>query len=383
MTVIAASTVANTVAIAIVAALNALSSTLYPEFNEITWGTPSSGAFTATGKTLGVPFTLTLTTTETGGGAADAQTFTQAATTAANGGTFWSTAANWSTGAVPVAADDVVFQNSANSCLDGLAQDAVTLTSLTIDQSYTGTIGRPRVNPLGYTEYRATYLAVSATTITIGRGDGAGSGRIKINTGTVQTALNIINTGTPTESGVKSVLWLGTHASNALVIGKGSFAAANYAGEVSTILTLKEGYQTSIQSDSDVRIGSGVGTGVTIATITKTGGTLEINNAFTTLTQTDGETIHNAGAGATVAVTGGTLRVKTAGTYTTPSVGNKGTIDCSQDLQARTFTSLTVNAGGTLLDKGKTVTFTNPIVLTCPLDKCVLDLGNSLSLQRS
>ena len=324
VTTVAGSTTAATVATNIVTAINALTATRYPEFASITWATTSGGAFTATGKTAGQPFTVTLTTTENGGGAADAQTFTQSATTAADGGAFWSTAANWSTGSVPVNSDDVIFQNSSNPCLYGIDQSAVALTSLTIDQSFTGTIGLPRVNTGGYTEYREQYLKIGATTITIGRGPGQGSGRIKINTGSVQTALNIINAGSPLEPDVKSVVFRGTHASNAVVIGKGSLCVANFAGETSTLATLKQGYQSSVNGDTDVKLGSGVT--LSSATVTKTGGTLEINSTCQTIINTAGETTINSGNQTTMTVTGGTVRYKSGGTCTTAAVGNSGTI---------------------------------------------------------
>jgi len=42
-----------------------------------------------------------------------------------------------------------------------------------------------------------------------------------------------------------------------------------------------------------------------------------------------------------------------------------------------------LNAGGALRDPAKTVTFTNPIALSCRLDDVALDLGESINLQRT
>lgn len=82
-------------------------------------------------------------------------------------------------------------------------------------------------------------------------------------------------------------------------------------------------------------------------------------------------------------ITGGSLIYRTAGDYTALTVGVSGTADFSQDPRARTGTSTTLNAGGTLLDPGQSITFTGPIDVTCRLADVTLDLGASFNLQRS
>ena len=381
LSVVAGSTSAAAVAANIVAAWNGLAAALYPEFAGITASDAGGGNCDLTAKTAGVPFTVTPTTTESGGVAADAQTFTQSTIIPPSGGAFWSVAGNWSTLAVPAAGDDVIIQNSANPILYGLDQSGVTLNSLAIDQSFTGTIGLPRTNPGGYVEYREPYLKIGATTITIGRGDGAGSGRIKINTLAVQTTINVLNSGSGIENGVRSILWRGTHASNAVLVNKGSFAAAHFAGETATIAALKQGYRTNVAGDSDVRLG----TGCTLSScaITKLGGTLEVSSSFSSLSQFHGETAILAGAPGTIAIAGGSVRYKSAGTYTAATVSGGGELDFRQDLQPRTGTNTTLHKGAALRDPAKTVTFTNPIAILCELADVTLELGSSLNLQRS
>jgi hypothetical protein len=378
---VAGSTSAAAVAANIVAAWNGLAAALYPEFAGITASDGGGGAVDLTAKTAGVPFTVTLATTESGGGSADDQTFTQSTTTPASGGAFWSVAANWSTLTVPAAGDDVIIQNSANPILYGLDQSAVTLGSLSIDQSFTGTIGLPRTNPGGYVEYREQYLKIGATTITIGRGDGAGSGRIKLNTLAVQTTINVLNSGSGIENGVKSILWKGTHASNTVLVNKGSFAAAHFAGETATIAALKQGYRTNVAGDADVRLGAGCT--LSSCAITKLGGTLEVSSSFASLSQLGGETAILAGAPGTVVIAGGSVRYKSAGTYTSATVSGGGELDFRQDLQPRTGTNTTLHKGAALRDPAKTVTFTNPIAIQCELADVTLELGSSLNLQRS
>ena len=381
ISVVGGSTVAANVAAAIVAAWNALSATLYPEFAAIAASDAGGGDFDLVAKTAGAPFTVTLATTESGGGAADDQTFTQSTTTPPSGGAFWDVAANWSTGTVPAGGDDVIIQNSANPILHGLDQSAVTLGSLSIDQSFTGTIGLARNNAAGYVEYRDQYLKIGATTITIGRGDGAGSGRIKIDTLAVQTTFNVSNSGSAAGNGVKAILWKGTHAANSVLVNKGSFAAAHFAGETATIATLKQGYRTNVAGDSDVRLGSGCS--LASCAITKLGGTLEINSDFASLTQLHGETVILAGSPGTLSIAGGSVRYRSAGTYTSATVSGGGELDFRRDLQPRTGTNTTLHKGATLRDPAQTVTFTNPIALACELADVTLELGNTFNLQRS
>lgn len=381
VTTAVASTNTTTIAAAIQAALAALNSTLYPEFSGITW-TTSTNTVIGTAKTAGVPFTLVLATSGAG-------SITQATGTAADGPNFWSSIKNWYSGgaissAIPATGDAVIIQNSAVSILYGMAQSAVLLDTLTIDQSFSGTIGLPVTNSAGYPEYRLQYLQVGlqgTKTITIGRGSGAGSGRIKLDTGTTNTTVNVLNSGQPLESGVKSILWKGTHVSNTVYVDKGSFAAGNFSGDTVKLATLKVGFQTSVVSDSDVRVGPDCSQ---LTTITKLGGKLELNFTFTTLNQYDGgDTVIVQGTPGTILCTGGRIIYKTSGTLTAGTVGNGGEVDCSQDLQSVTFTNFTINSGGVLRDPAQRVAFTNPILINCALADCTLDLGNTFHLARS
>jgi hypothetical protein len=343
----------------------------------MTWTNPSAGLIVATAVYPGTPFTLAAAATSTG-------TFSGSTPgTASSGPADASVAANYSTGSLPANGDDLVFSASANSCVFGLsALSGVTLDSLTVDQSFTGKIGLARNNPAGYVEYRPQYLGVGATTITIGNGPGNGSGRIKIDNGSVQTTLNVFNSGQPSDAGYKAILWQGTNSSNVVNISKGSFAAGYLEGDAATLATLRQGYQTNQNGDTDVLLGPGC----TLTTINKTGGALAINSSFTTLDQGPGKagtTSIVGGTPGTMVITGGTLVYRTAGDYTALAVGVSGIADFSQDPRARSGTNTTLNAGGTLLDPGQSITFSNPIDVTCRLADVTLDLGANFNLQRS
>lgn len=382
----ATSTNVDTVASGIANALNALSSTSYPEFTGAASGinaaaVGSGGQLTLTAKTAGVPFTVSLSTTESDGSAADAQTFTQTTTVASAGPNDASTAANYSTGSLPANGDDLVFENSAVDVLYNLAAlSAVTLNSLTIRQSYTGKIGIARSNSAGYFEYRPQYLAVAATTINIGQGDGAGSGRIKLDTGSGQTTLNISNSGSPAEAGLKAILWKGTHAGNVLNISKGSLGAAVFGGETATIATLRQGFRTNPAGDSDVLLGSGC----TLTNIEKSGGTLELNSSVTSLVQSAGETLINSGTPGAIELHGGQLRYRTAAGATTINVADGAELDFRSDLRSKTVGTLNLYSGAIVHDPFQVATVTSGYVLkNCQLEDITLDVGTDITLTRS
>lgn len=347
-------TVASVVA-GIVAAWNALSASLYPEFREYA-AADGTTAVVCTAVAAGVPAIFTRATTEAGGGAADAQTFGIANTVPATGPNFWDNTANWDTGAVPVNADTPVLANSKVSILHGLAQSAVTLASLRIDSTFEGDLGLPARNAGGYQEDRATYLAIGVTALGVGQGAGAGSGRLKINTGSVLTTVSVYGTGRAKEVGLESLLWKGTHASNALLVTEGSVGVAVLPGETANLSGgLTVGYEASQETDVKLRCGPGV----TLVGVTQTGGQVEINSAATTLDRTGGTmTARGTGAVTTLNNRSGTYLDESTGTITT--VEQQGTYDRRRALAAKTVTTLRLYRGSkTYAPVGLTVT--NPV----------------------
>lgn len=339
----AAATTAATEATAFAAAWNALSATLYPEFAEITAAATSGGALTLTADVPGRPFSVAVSTTESDGSSADSQTFTRSATTASAGPRHWDTGANWSGGAVPANGDDV-FIDQGGDLLYGLDQSAVTLASLHISQAWTGRLGLARVNTdntASYPEYRSQSLSIGATSIVIGAGSGAGSGRVKLNTGSVQTTLRVLDSGSALESGIAAIVWKGTHASNAVHVVRGSLDVAPFPGDTATVLGLNVGYRDNIAGDSTVLLGSGVT--LTDATVVQSGGQLTINSSTTgsaTLSVLEGTCFIQAGGHVGLSVRGGTCLYNSMGTLGgNPAVSGSGHLDFSQDLRAKTVTN--------------------------------------------
>ncbi len=384
---------ADTTVAAVVTLLTAAWNTsTIPEFAEAT-AVDSTTAVTLTADTAGKPFIVTAS--ETDGGVADTQTHTQATTTASAGPNHWDTAANYDGDSVPTGSDIVYIDTGSVDILYGLAQSGVTLQQLIIDQGYTGTIGLPVLNTDAsgaantYGEYRATYLAISASDTEIGGGRGNGSGRIKIDFGSNAATTNVINSGQAAETGIPAILFLGTHANNILNVFKGSVGVAYFPGEVSTIATLSVGWKTSQAADSDVRLGDGM----TLTNIDQSGGLLEIEDNTTTIDMTGGTlTILGTATAADIDLDGATVYYQSSGTLTTVRVGGGGVLDFTRDMRARTVTNVEAHANSSIRDPFKTVTWTNGIdLIRCELPKPgassaqvrELDLGKHVTLTPS
>jgi trimeric autotransporter adhesin len=156
---------------------------------------------------------------------------------ASSGPNHWNTALNWLPSGVPANGDDVRFEIGSVNCLYGLNQSSVTLDSLHVSMRYSGQIGLPRLNG-DYVEYRPTELAIGATEILIGHGDGSGPSKVALQTGSVQTAIEIRDSGGSSESGVPAITWRGTHVDNAILQFGGELGLAIYSDQSATVDTL-------------------------------------------------------------------------------------------------------------------------------------------------
>ena len=303
-----------------------------------------------TGVTAGRPLgTFTIAETSAAG------TASIAATTAATGPNHWDNAGNWSTGVVPVSADDVIVDRPV-PILYGLAQSAVTLTSLSITQKFrdSAQIALPFRNAGGFEEFLPTELAISATTVTI---DTAAK-LIKINLGINQSTITVYRTGSSSETGRPALQIRGTHASNTLqIIGSTSSETAADVGiaangEAATFATVR-------QDTGTLTIGAAGAGAVTMTTLTKNGGRAAIYCAATTITNYAGDIYHYAGSLTTGTHYAGTWYDVGTSTYSTMVISSRYVADGNAG--AKTITSTTVSAGGSIVDTSDRVTYTNPI----------------------
>lgn len=389
------STTISTLLDTLVAAWNALSSTLYPEFAELTASKDGTTDFRLTADTAGKSFTVTLSTRDVGG-AADAQTIdggtssTGVSITANSGPNDWSTAANWSGAAVPVNSDDVVIENSDVDILYGLDQNTVDLASLTIRQSFSGKIGLPLVNTDGgseigsgaYYEYRERYLKIGSTTVRIGEGDGAGSSFINWNGDSTATTVTVFNSGQSEDANRAAISILGTSTSNIIHVLKGSVDIGYEASATVGLATLNVGYRDNVAGDSTVRCGTGVSP---LTAVNVRGGKLELNSNAVTIIQTDGEvTTNRAMTVTTYHCMGGALYDRSSGNVTTLYVAQGAVVDYRQHTVSKIVTTTYMYAGAALFDPFRRLTFTNSInLIACSLEDVQLDLGKNIIVTRT
>lgn len=318
------------------AALNA--SGIPPEFSEFTY-TVVGSVITATAKVAGVPIVITGAVT-TGSG-----TITIATPTAATGPNFVDVAANWSGATLPVATDTISVE-SGPAMLYGLASITGLMANVVIEAEMAEAIGLPEVNAAGYPEYRAQYWAINTSALTIGGGTGRLSPRIKLNLGSVATAIVIEKTGQQfgTEWPVQII---GGSNATAYVLG-GQVSFAGRATEVCSLTSL------NVAEGATVICGAGV----THTTIDSTGNLL-LANTVTTL-RVHGGTTYLQAAATTLVIDGGTLVYQALSTLPSVTVG-PGTLDLS-DVRPRTITALTLKRNATVRDPRKTATITTTTI---------------------
>ncbi len=299
-----------------------------PEFQEVEASLYSASVVHVTGTTKGKPFTLTSAETTAGTGTA-----TLANVTAATGANFWDNVDNWGGSAIPADLDTIYVDNSDTSILYGLLQSAIEPTAMHVPMSFTGTIGTPEVNADGtqYYEYRPTYLQIGPAALTVGAGEGTGSGRIKIDSTSDVCALAVLNTGTSADD-LPAFLWKGTNASNTLTMLAGTVGVAVFGGETATLATFTV-------SGGELALGSGVTlSGALVVNV----GLVRINSLVDGSLTVNGGTVIIEGTGAVdqLTVNGGTVIYNTSGTLGGNTVvSGTGVLDFSQAASAVSVTN--------------------------------------------
>ena len=351
ISVVAGSTVAATVATTV---YTEIAASTIPEFREITWTDDAAAVITGTAATAGLPFVCTFTTTETGGGAADAQTINGSASStgtvvyAASGPNDVANTANWSGAALPVDGDTIIIRRGV-SLLYGLTTLAsVTPAVLKIFSEFWANgsrIGLPEIHGTGasaYVEYRSTFLEIDGATVAeIGLGSNtSGNSLLNIDFKTGTVALTVHRTPSSIDS-ARPPLCLainpGTVSNGTLEVLSGNVGLGFY-NETCKVVA-KVGYRTNKASDSTVYFGPNVTHG---ATFTQSGGVVEINSATTLIEKTGGTlTINGTGAHPTLNNYEGAVVYNSTGTLgaTLVKLGAEASLDFGQDLSTKTLGS--------------------------------------------
>lgn len=263
------------------------------------------------------------------------------------------TAANWSPSGVPIAADDVYFVASSQAVTGSLtALSAVALTSLTIDQSYTGAIGTED----SFMECDPGTLRIGGN---VGTGSPTGSGRINLDLGNNAQEVFIENSASiGTDTNRAPIRLQLNNASNNVYITGGKVAIEDdpdMSGQVATI-NVSQGKPDA--TSTNVKLGDGL----TVATLAIDAGTVSSfqTTTLTTLNMYGGTlTINGTGAITTANMRGGDATLSSSGTITTINVDG-GNVNFGGSREPRTITNFNYDSGNVTAPDG-VVTLTNGI----------------------
>lgn len=144
----------------------------------------------------------------------------------------------------------------------------VRLPEFFIDGTFNGALGLNRTNDALYDEYRPQSLELWADVIRVGGGDGSGSQLMRLDTGTIPTALEILQTGGSSLPGVPPLLWQTEHADSLVELVNGDAGIGFYAEEAAQLgkVTMRGGSLA-------------LGRDVTLAGINRSGGQLSSKGA--------------------------------------------------------------------------------------------------------
>lgn len=337
-------------------------STVPPEFGEMTWTNPSDGVITATANEPGTPFTLTKSQS---GGA----TCTLTHTTANSSQSDVNNPANWirsGVASLPQNGDDVVLANSAIPLLWNLdLLSGVLLNSWTRYQSFTASVGLPEINPLGYIEYRPTYLilgsiinpAVGGLPIILGPGTGSGPTRERYNVQSYRATLTVIAAGSPADA--YSVRFLGLHGQNSATVIGVQVAIAMLPNETSSLNLASVDGGGTLDCGVGCQFSGTAGGG----TITITGGSSTLFCTPNVVARNNATVVLSAPSGtysSVSAINGVQVTLTCAMTITSLTVQKSSVVDASANLGAITVTTSALD-GDTcqVLDPNNTITWTN------------------------
>ena len=266
----------------------------------------------------------------------------------------WSASGNWTNG-VPDADDHVYFENNAQSVTTGFPSGTVNLGSLNIDQSYTGSLASAATGPLN--------LGIAELNIGYHNGPGtpAGAPSIYLNLGSaIACTITVSNTGTSADASRAPVRLYGSNASNTLTVKKGKVEFGTNTGDTTSALSaLTVSYDTRVNTDADVFIGSGV----TLTTTNIFGGDT-VYECDCTTTNVHAGTLLAAGAwvGTTTFTSyGGTSTINSTGTITNCNIYG-GTVDFTKTSGAKVITNMNLAKGGVLKFNSTGTTLSNGIM---------------------
>lgn len=369
----------------LVAAWNA---SVKPHIQQITAASTGAATFTLTADTAGVPLSVALADSSDG-------THTETATTANQGVNDVGTAGNWELAAVPANTNDLIWNTGSVAVKYGLNISSITLADVRILPGCSSQFGLFEFGK-GY------YFRIDPDLF---RYEGSAS-LAMFDIGSANISPYVASTGTASSTVSQHAFYITGSNIATLFVDKGNVGLAVLDADTATVATVDMGYVSTLASDANVTIGSGVtlttlnqrggvcvmkcaattvnvvagatlstyGTGAittlniagtgnmyatgTIGTVKQSAGTLRLHGTATTVTNAEGATLYTKGTGTSTTINAyGTCYLNSSGTITT--LNCYGTVDLTQDRTARTITTTNL-APGCRLRYGSHITFTNP-----------------------
>ncbi len=223
-------------------------------------------------------------------------------------------------------------------------------------QSFTGTVGLPEENPLGYYEYRPTYfkfVGSGTLTMTLGIGAGSGPSRERYDLGAQRVNLNALASGSPQDD--YAIRFLGSNANNVINVQQTSVGVAMLPGEAATVAS------ATVDGGATLALGAGVTFSGLLAV---NGGAATLNCAPGTVTAVNGSAIAVGSIGLTYAAVnafqGSRITWNSDSTITTLVLQTSSTFDKSGDIRPIVITNSTIDGDSCqVLDPLNSVTWTN------------------------
>jgi hypothetical protein len=348
---------------------SALNSSTSAELALITWS-GTGGDIIGTADTAGLPFVATLAVS--GAGTGSVTDFAE--TTASSSPYDWSVASNWSNGTVPGSGDNAYIDKSdakilwlptATVTLDELhvRRDAIiglkSETLATAEDASTESTAAP--------EYRQDYLKVSCPIVRIGQrvgpGTGLGSTRVKIhNVITAASTTEVFDTATTSaETGMPAVRLFFADADADVFVRSARSGVGIGVDKPGETVTVGEVHVSDDSNTTRLFIGDGV----TLTSLTQSGGINQLESAATipTVTVNGGRLVCEADQVITaLTVNAGevVLSNRSSGNVAATTITqNGGIIDAQESSAPRTVTTWNFNEGTRRIDDHLTITNDN------------------------
>ena len=256
-------------------------------------------------------------------------------------------ARNWSTNAILANTNDLIVEPGDVHLKYGLNQSSVALADVKIAKGCKSDFGRCEFG-------RFHYFRMDPDSF-----DYRGNGSLAMfDIGGAAISPYIESYGSPGVNG-RHVVYIKGSAIATLKVARGNVGVAALDADTATVTTILCGLSENLQSDVDMTIGSGV----TLTTLTQSGGKCLLKCAATTVNVFPGCTLTTEGTGAITTLNvhaGAKVYLKSTGTIGTLNLW--GDADFSRDNSAKTVTTLNLKRGGTLVkhDSITIATFTPP-----------------------